>query len=553
MQSLIRIVRLCLVTVIVVFAGCTHALDDSRTDAPEERPRPRPPAESPRARIPSVGSGTDAMVEDPRPKPPAESPRAEIHDGSSGPLERVVPASARVSSSLSGHPVEHALDGDESTHWLSKPGEQGWVEFDFGRVLELRWLHWSLGTNPAGSGAFRRFHVWVSEDGENFRLIQKRVFARPDYPLMLQIDRFARFVRIDFFEVGAATGDSAVIAKLWAEASAGPPACDATAEVGQLQRVLDQEATWRSDNSTHRVICLRRGLHGDAPYLISDTSNLTLRPLDGLVVVKSELYATDGRKVGGIPVEALLTIRDSANILLQGIEFQNTARYQPRIDTSRPNKTVVRTLVVANSDNVELASISAGAGGKGNLRFNASGPEGYRVTNGFLAGSYFVAGLNRSTVRFSDTTLESNVARVLPNDGHTILWAFEGRYEFANSHFHFITGRGLVSGMRARVEFAKRTSVRGTEYWAHSHPNYPGLEIVVSGDYPPLTPFYENPFGGGGMSPGSSVCSRLRMRRRNLTVGYPKNRRYILSSTWLRPVIRIARISVGPVTGVPGD
>lgn len=112
---------------------------------------------------------------------------------------------ATASSTLDGHPPEHAVDEEIRTHWSARTGEPGeWLRVDLGSLSRIHALQVNFAeqdTKALGRGddVYQQYLVEASVDDSHWRTLVDRSNNRTDVPHdYVQLDRpaEARFVRI---------------------------------------------------------------------------------------------------------------------------------------------------------------------------------------------------------------------------------------------------------------------------------------------------------------------------------------------------------------------
>ena len=72
-----------------------------------------------------------------------------------------------TNSSMIGHEVEKAFDGDENTYWQSEETQNEWISMFSGNNKHLASMNILWGDNYASA-----YDVMVSQDGKNYELLK---------------------------------------------------------------------------------------------------------------------------------------------------------------------------------------------------------------------------------------------------------------------------------------------------------------------------------------------------------------------------------------------
>ncbi|HKG94228.1 MAG TPA: family 43 glycosylhydrolase [Gemmatimonadaceae bacterium] len=201
---------------------------------------------------------------------------------------------ATASSSLDGHPPEHAFDEDIRTQWSARGAGAGeWLRVDLGGVARIHALQVNLGEQGARAlgraGAEpARYLVEASADGQRWSVLMDRREATRDRPhAYLQLERpvGARYVRLTTVRAPAGGTTFAVRdLRLFGRGAGAPPAAVGSSFTVRRHADDDRSVTlaWeRAAGATAYVV--RYGLAPDklyASYQVGDVASLTMNSLN---------------------------------------------------------------------------------------------------------------------------------------------------------------------------------------------------------------------------------------------------------------------------------
>src|SRR5690606_16102624 len=158
----------------------------------------------------------------------------------------------KVSSSLSGHPPNHAVDEDIKTYWSAETGgKDEWFETDLGAVSEVFAIQINYADHDVdrtflgkSSGVCHHYSIWPSPDGAEWPMqpmISTNTKAVPNDYVELPVPVSARILRMENIRIP--TGTFALSGfRVFGKGPGEPPA--PVSEFLVLRTAKDKRSAW---------------------------------------------------------------------------------------------------------------------------------------------------------------------------------------------------------------------------------------------------------------------------------------------------------------------
>ena len=282
---------------------------------------------------------------------------------------------------------------------------------------------------------------------------------------------------------------------------------------------LSQFNTWLAPNKSipgGAMACFGPGVYvvpsvvapDAAPYSTNDTNRFVIRGAQnvrlcapaGGAIFQGKTVNSNGTQLTDYAYSATFKVVGSANISINGMEFQNKSDYSTSFSHH-----VMRAVELEKSSEINFFSAKLASIGKQAVNVDDSTVN--FSTSTFNCGYFCISGARGSdaggTKKPVITVVGSNFnINNIRNaaDDHSALFTISSDFNISDSSFNFVTGEGFISGTATTVDWINLSNISITGLtpqgrlkmfgWISMHPNYSNIQVSYTGTFPALRPYY---------------------------------------------------------------